>query len=139
MAFNHKGQAMYGQQKEPVVNSILNLSALSTLTPTIEGGAASSTTSAIDAGVPKDREEILFLEVGEITNLDKGFVQITESIDGGVYSDLAILPMSPQATQMRRILRKGRYLKATFLYEFVQVDDEDPQPSAVPLTLKVLR
>lgn len=130
---------MLGQLNEPIVNSILPLFPLSVLAPTVEGGASEQSSSAIDAGVPKDREEIILLEVGEVTGLDAGFVRINESVDGGIYTELCVLPMTPEVLQTCVIQRKGRYLKATLQYEFVQVDDENPLPSSIPLTLQVLR
>lgn len=130
---------MLGQQNEPLVNNVLALFPLSVLAPTVEGGASEQSSSAIDAGVPKEREEIVLLEVGEVTGLDAGFVRIKESIDNALYTELCVLPMTPEALQTRVIQRKGRYLKATLQYEFVQEDDENPVASSIPLTLQVLR
>lgn len=130
---------MLGQQNDPLVNTTLALFALSVLAPTIEGGASEQSSSAIDAGVPKDRVELLYLEVGSVTNLTKGFVRLKESVDGNIYTELCVLKMTPSVVQVCAFKRKGRYLKATLQYEFTQVDVEDPQPSAIPLTLQVLR
>lgn len=129
---------MLGQKKEPSINSVVNLLALQSLTPTIEGGAATQTTTAVDMGVAKQRDEIFVVDVGTLTNVDKGFARLLESVDNGVFKEVCVLPIAA-GFKTAVFQRTSRYLKVKLDYEFVQVDEEDPQPSLLPISLKVIQ
>jgi hypothetical protein len=128
---------MLGQKAEPRFETVVNLLTLQVLEPTIEGGAATQTTTAVDLGVAKDREEIFTLDVGA-TDIDLGFARLLESVDGDLYQEIAVLPLS-EGFHHQVIQRKGRYLKVKIDYEYVQPDEMNPVASSIPLSIKVLQ
>lgn len=128
---------MLGQQKEPLVNAIVDVFALaSTAVEVTDVDTANGT--AVDMGVPKGRQEIVIVDILGVENLDDGFVTIQESVDQGVWSNVCIFQMS-DGMQMKQIERKARYLRAVTRLEFEQPDEENPVDTTYLLSIKVLQ
>lgn len=121
--------------KEPKINSVLNILALSEVTVEVTDVEVTNG-SAVDAGAPG--EGIVTVDYKEIANVDAGFVELQESIDQGVWTTLCVFALS-DGPQHRSIQRKARYLRYSSKIDFTQPAPETPVDSNYILSVKVLQ
>lgn len=128
---------MLGQQTEPIVNNIRRLFDIQVVTDESEG-VIDLTPEPTDLGAAKERDEIIVLDVGNMTNVDAGFIEIHEKLDD-LTNLLCVFKLSESKTQMQRIHRKWPFIQVIGKIEFEQPDEENPVETSIPLSIMVLQ